>query len=233
MRNECRECGEPIIEDPETANRYLHVVVERFKVKRDGKTVTEETETYVVNCEGKTTRATPKRLSVREGHELARLKNHMAELRAFGEWLTDARLEALYRKSRARVTDGYPGDTNGVPTSGGDVSRPVENKALAELPRDDVGDWLAEGFAGLAELHGMAVGVKGRFQNVQRIEDTMKGRPQRSGQGECRACETFCSGDGEDRLRSGYCNPCRVAWDRAGRPDRGQFERERKEKGAA
>lgn len=51
-------------------------------------------------------------------------------------------------------------------------------------------------------------------------------RPRHSGSGACLACGHDCTGTDNDRLRSGYCNRCRMRWERAGRPDRGAFERQ-------
>lgn len=51
-------------------------------------------------------------------------------------------------------------------------------------------------------------------------------RPPPNGSGDCRAeCGRYCSGAAGDRLRSGFCDPCRKAWERAGRPDRATFKR--------
>lgn len=51
-------------------------------------------------------------------------------------------------------------------------------------------------------------------------------RPRRSGSGACLACGHDCTGTDSDRLRSGYCDRCRMRWQRAGRPDRAAFERQ-------
>lgn len=55
--------------------------------------------------------------------------------------------------------------------------------------------------------------------------------PQRTpgvGAGACEACKKWVSGGADDRLRAGYCNACRMAWDRQGRPDRAEFARSRR-----
>lgn len=49
-----------------------------------------------------------------------------------------------------------------------------------------------------------------------------------TGSGDCAACGEFCSGAVNDRLRSGFCNPCRMAYRRAGSPDRHVFMRDRR-----
>lgn len=47
--------------------------------------------------------------------------------------------------------------------------------------------------------------------------------------GQCLCCQRDVLGTAEDRLRNGYCDACRKAWERAGRPDRAWFERQRRE----
>lgn len=56
---------------------------------------------------------------------------------------------------------------------------------------------------------------------------TVERKPQ-PGAGQCGACDKWVAGTADDRLRSGFCNACRMAWDRAGRPDRAVFGRDRK-----
>jgi hypothetical protein len=51
----------------------------------------------------------------------------------------------------------------------------------------------------------------------------------RTGQGDCAACNSFCSGADGDRLKGGYCESCYKAWSRAGRPDRQEFQRFRRQ----
>lgn len=50
----------------------------------------------------------------------------------------------------------------------------------------------------------------------------------RGGQGNCEVCDHIAPGTDTDRLRSGFCGACYKAWDRAGRPDRAQFKRDRR-----
>lgn len=50
----------------------------------------------------------------------------------------------------------------------------------------------------------------------------------KNGQGTCPACDQFCSGAHNDRLRAGWCPACYRAWIRAGRPDRNDFTHARR-----
>lgn len=45
----------------------------------------------------------------------------------------------------------------------------------------------------------------------------------KTGSGDCMACGRYCSGAVNDRLRAGFCNACRMAYKRAGSPDRFEF----------
>jgi hypothetical protein len=49
----------------------------------------------------------------------------------------------------------------------------------------------------------------------------------------CTACDRLVMCTSEDPIRSGYCDACRKAWERAGRPDRPTFERQRRQRGDA
>lgn len=78
----------------------------------------------------------------------------------------------------------------------------------------------------IAELTGI-VHVLGVITSSEPV------KPGTSGQGNCLICDRPCTGVGEDRLRSGYCPACRVAYQRAGSPDRAEFQRHRREQLAA
>lgn len=48
-----------------------------------------------------------------------------------------------------------------------------------------------------------------------------------AGTGTCLACDRWVPGTEHDRLRAGFCDTCRKAWERSGRPDRAAFIRNR------
>lgn len=50
----------------------------------------------------------------------------------------------------------------------------------------------------------------------------------KNGQGTCKACDVFCSGAVDDRLKSDFCATDYQAWRRAGFPDRFVWTRERR-----
>lgn len=158
---------------------------------------------------------------------LDQAKAHAGQLRKLADWLTDSRIEELYRRALHEARDGYPASTRGAEAHGrGGHTDPTGFYALGSDPPDVVGRWLTEGFAMLNEAAGIATGIKGRFEESLRApaSDSEK----RTGAGDCQACGEYCSGAEIDRLRSFYCPSCNMAWTRAGRPDRAEFERERR-----
>lgn len=168
--------------------------------------------------------------------------------------LTDATLAELVRKAGVsarpleegagpEVSDGFGAGQGG--TGSGSINRPTENVVVAHAggrvvdqpgrptqytpdtwqgDLDPVGRVLAELFALLNEGHGVLLQMDRRRQVIRAIADDNSGR-QSSLQGECGRCKRIVAGTQADKLVSGYCGACRKAWERAGYPDRAQFER--------
>ena len=90
----------------------------------------------------------------------------------------------------------------------------------------------------LDELGRLLLVARENITAVHRIVGLWSAKPSRdekvttpAGQGECQACATFCSGADNDRLRSGLCNACRVAyqrWTKANGADRFRWLIERR-----
>jgi hypothetical protein len=135
------------------------------------------------------------------------------------------------------LPDGYPTGGN-EPVSGGDTSRPTEHAVIATEGR--IESRLVDGEAhhvgmaavdtslrvinrAIAEIHGEL--------SVLIAPLTRTDPPTRTNITECRACERPVTNTPDDRLRSGYCNACRMAWTRQGQPDRALFERNRAKHG--
>lgn len=82
----------------------------------------------------------------------------------------------------------------------------------------------------LRELDRLLLNARAQIVAAHRIVSLWSAQPSRdekvttpAGQGECQACATFCSGADNDRLRSGLCNACRLAyqrWQKANGADR-------------
>lgn len=89
---------------------------------------------------------------------------------------------------------------------------------------DPIPGMVAECFAELERGAALIRSAVARMVRVRR--NPLAGR--QSSVGHCRACERLVPGTPTDRLRSGYCDACRKAWERAGLSDRAAFERSRR-----
>jgi hypothetical protein len=147
------------------------------------------------------------------------------------------RLARAWYAANLALPDGFPSGT-GENVSGGGISRPVENAVIA---REHTLDSTIRNIDGtdIRIPRGMTVVdeqlrvIEAAFTMIElelsQIEAplTRKDAPARTNISECEACGRTVAGTPTDRLRSGYCDACRKAWDRAGRPDRVQFQRAR------
>jgi hypothetical protein len=78
-----------------------------------------------------------------------------------------------------------------------------------------------------AELERGAALIRSAAARMVRIrQNPLAGR--QSSIGHCMACERSVLGTPDDRLRSGFCDACRKAWERAGLGDRAAFIRDRR-----
>ncbi len=105
---------------------------------------------------------------------------------------------------------GYPSSTLGTgPRSTSDTTS-TERAALDPDPWAGIDDTLAHlvrrAWKATLDLDSLVVRLLAHASDDDPIP---------AGRGHCQACETFCIGDGQnDRLRDGFCHPCRSAWDR-------------------
>lgn len=128
-----------------------------------------------------------------------------------------------------RTAIGYPSSTLGDGTPRGTTElTPTEASASQLLER---GDRHLARQVDLALAMRLAWGASLRLQQL--IVDTLGHAdpdssilPKQTGAGYCGRCTQWVPGSENDRLRSGWCDACRKAWDRAGRPDRGLFEQQ-------
>lgn len=147
------------------------------------------------------------------------------------------RLARAWYAANLALPDGFPSGT-GENVSGGGTSRPVENAVIA---REHTLDSTLRNIGGVETCipRGMTVVddqlriIEAAFTMIEsalsQIEAplTRTDPPARTNISECEACGRTVAGTPTDRLRSGYCDACRKAWDRAGRPDRVQFQHNR------
>lgn len=154
--------------------------------------------------------------------------------------LQAARLPTLLREAYTAIEltlpDGYPAGGS-EPVSGGDIGRPTEGAVLErERILESVEDPGADEArrVGLAAVDtSLAIAVQAlREAHAELTQITARlhaGREaQRTNMADCQACERPVANTPNDRLRAGYCNACRMAWNRQGQPDRVAFERSRR-----
>lgn len=154
--------------------------------------------------------------------------------------LQAARLPTLlceaYTAIELTLPDGYP-TGGGEPVSGGDIGNPtlgavLEHERVLESVEDHGADEARR--VGLAAVDtSLAVAVHALTEvhtELSQITARLHAghAAQRTNMADCAACERIVANTPNDRLRSGYCNACRMAWIRAGRPDRSAFERTRR-----
>jgi hypothetical protein len=132
---------------------------------------------------------------------------------------------AIHAHRVARYAEGAPGPSAGSRSAKGSHSDPT---LAAVLAPDATDHWLADlsvyahGASRFCQELGSLIHFLGTVTATNPRELTA------TGSGDCMACGEYCSGAVDDRLRAGYCNACRMAWDRAGRPDRFQFQQDRR-----
>lgn len=158
--------------------------------------------------------------------------------------LTPERIADLDRRARFLAEpDGYP--PGGGSGRGSDVSRPTERAAqqrIDDAPQaDPIGAQIRMVLAALSEAAGVLAPVDRWLRHLDAYGDQAVVR-DRSRDGDCKCCDRVVTGTPADRLRGGYCDACRKAYERwcAERPVEGdpaahrlEFEQARRAKLAA
>lgn len=177
-------------------------------------------------------------------------RNRLELLRILREEITATDLDDLNRRGQCGADpDGFPpgGDASGS----GDVPTPTEGAVLAHyrvLPddheragkgewteaHDPVGDAIDHVFGSLSEALGILVKAARSKAYAQNAGAAAKRRPGTGGT--CGCCGRLVTGMPDDRLRSGFCEACRKAYERdetyglgSAQPDRVAFVRTRRE----
>lgn len=144
----------------------------------------------------------------------------------------------LASDSHSAVPDGFPSGGEGGPR-GSDISRPTENAVLSRFrvvdpetgrmeqrePVDLVHRWIGEVSTEMDEIAGHVSAVTSK---LRQLDGYVTGKAAKSG-GTCQACLRWVEMTPSDRIRSGYCPACFMAFVRAGRPDRYAFELSRRQ----
>lgn len=139
---------------------------------------------------------------------------------------------------------GYPtrGDASSTTDSGrystvehfalqGAPENPGDPWHTPDDPAAEARQWMADVRKLFAALIKLANDGRRIVEEIERRNAALGNQPaptRTPGGGDCTACGRYVSGATDDRLRSGYCDACRKAWERAGRPDRAAFENERR-----
>ena len=134
--------------------------------------------------------------------EPAVIATHLRRLAA----LLDDRGTAAINTAHLLADRGYPTNTAGGPRSS-DTTSSTERAALNPHPWTNVDRNLHATLTQLWHNLGDTEGLLTRLLAHAPDDD-----PIPVGRGHCAACNTFCTGDGDnDRLRSKLCHPCNSA----------------------
>ena len=112
-----------------------------------------------------------------------------------------------------RQSMGEPGGSNGGhgdPTLGAVMANEQMTRML-----DDLAAELERAQSAMVHAFRLATSIVG--QTVPPAE------AEAPGAGHCQRCNVWVSGSSSDRIKSGYCERCYKAWQRAGNPDRVVF----------
>lgn len=143
--------------------------------------------------------------------------------------LTDARLREIERRAKESAQpDGYGRGGDSVRSS--DVADPTGTCVVELAEHHHVTDPQMVAFGIIErELGAMAKSadrISKAWSVVQYVGDGRRGRETTLGA--CNACLRAVANSANDRIVNGYCPACRMAWVRAGRPDRVAFENARR-----
>lgn len=145
-----------------------------------------------------------------------RALDHRADILRLLQRLSPERITDLDRRARFLAEpDGFPpGGSNG---RGSDIARPTEQAAARRLdddqPADPIGAQIRHVLAALNEAAGVLAPVDRWLSHLDAYGDKAIVR-EHSKTGDCKACERVVTGTPNDRLRNGYCDRCRMAYQR-------------------
>lgn len=164
---------------------------------------------------------------------LATQQRRRAEIIESLERFTDELLVDFARRTEQDTSPGPSSATSPERRGVGTHSDPTAAKALADERTDLMGQWLNELDQSLKQawyFASRADHIRVLIAGVDRLLDRSTPQP---GAGDCLACSKWVTGGESDRIKSGYCPACWMAWCRQGRPDRMRFQAERRSESAA
>lgn len=112
----------------------------------------------------------------------------------------------------------------------GGISDPTGDAASVRTEKDPVLQDAMTAIAAVIRAEAALIDALGAIDHARNVGSAEDKQLQAPGSGECNACARYCPG-GPDRLRGAYCDACRKAWERAGRPveRRAEWEHNRKQ----
>lgn len=141
-------------------------------------------------------------------------------------WSTVAQLlesqliERAHQASWQVLSDGLPRQSMGEPGgSGGGHGDPTLGAVMANEQTARMVDDLR------AELERAESAIMHAFRLASSLASAVVAPAEADppGAGHCQRCAVWVAGTAKDRIKSGYCERCYKAWQRAGNPDRALF----------
>ena len=129
-------------------------------------------------------------------------------------------VERAHQSAWTVMSDGLPTQSMGEPGGGsgghGDptLGAVMANEQMARM-LDDLHAELERAVSSTVHAFRLATSIVGATVPPAEAEAP--------GAGHCQRCNVWVSGSASDRIKSGYCERCYKAWQRAGNPDRAQF----------
>lgn len=129
-------------------------------------------------------------------------------------------VERAHQSAWTVMSDGLPTQSMGEPGGGsgghGDptLGAVMANEQMARM-LDDLHKELERAVSSTVHAFRLATSIVGATVPPAEAEAP--------GAGHCQRCNVWVSGSASDRIKSGYCERCYKAWQRAGNPDRAQF----------
>ena len=140
--------------------------------------------------------------------------------------LNETLITDLVRRASTRATVDQSPD-EGTKSKGG-ISNPTLNAVVRTMSGKRVADPIYDSVKELAVMLSNIAELAQRIdERVAYITDT-KSRIKEAEVVTCQACLRECGGL-KDRVKSGYCQACYMAWYRLGMPYRATFELQRRE----
>lgn len=167
--------------------------------------------TNVVNLDGRRSR----RQSLKADQAAA--ANVFATMR---QLLESGLVERAHQSAWTVMSDGLPTQSMGEPGGGsGGHGDPTLGAVMAN---EQMGRMLDDLHVELERAVSATVHAF-RLASSMAARTVAPAEAEAPGAGHCQRCNRWVSGSASDRVKSGWCERCYKAWQRAGNPDRAEF----------